>query len=147
MAGVQQGGCKKEPGRQLSRIGEHWEKGGASDTRHVSDDLKADLEYFGAGIEALPVRFRGVDKNEFEVLAMFVPAFKLFARCATQWRVGGMGEEVGLDYNIAFAIMDRKAVDPTDQLDLLDQLRLIETGYLNSRRKRRTRERRRVGRK
>lgn len=83
----------------------------------------------------LPPWLLGRDDNEFEVYAVNVPAFELWSRMATQWRVAGMGGEIGLDYAVAFGIMDRMCMDLPDQLTLLDRLRYIEGGYLEYRNK------------
>lgn len=70
-------------------------------------------------------------ETDFEVYAINVPAFQLWERLQTQWRVGGIaGGEVGLDYTVAAWIMSHMKPPPEDPLDLLDQLRLIESGYL-----------------
>ncbi|HBX36218.1 MAG TPA: hypothetical protein DEG76_02465 [Pseudohongiella sp.] len=92
--------------------------------------LAGDLAFFGAGRNALPAWMLEEAESDFEVYAVNVPAFQLWERLQTQWRVGGLVGETGLDYGVAFQIMDRMRPVPEDPLQLLDQLRLIESGYL-----------------
>jgi len=42
------------------------------------------------------------------------PVVQLWLRVQTQWRVGGMGGAVGLDYPAVFAVMDRLRIDDND---------------------------------
>ena len=92
-------------------------------------EMAGDLAYFGAGRDALPKWMREEAETDFEVYLQKVPAYEHWERMFTQWRVAGFGDEIGLDYNTAFAIMDRMQVEMDEQLQLLDQLRLIESGY------------------
>lgn len=102
-------------------------------------EIDHDLAFFGAGRDALPAWMRPEDRNDIEIYATNVAAFQLWERMWTQWRTGGLGGEVGLDYAVAFGIMDRMQVDQHDQLELLDQLRLIESGYLSQVKKKKPR--------
>ena len=60
-------------------------------------------------------------------------ALKLFLRLETQWRVGLSGL-VGLDYNVAYSMMDRMGLSGERQDELITQLSFIEAGYLEARR-------------
>lgn len=94
-------------------------------------EMAGDLAFFGASHDALPQWMREDAEADFEVYLRNVPAYELWERMFTQWRVAGFGDELGLDYNTAFSIMDRMQVDLDDQLELLDRLRLIESGYIS----------------
>ena len=91
--------------------------------------MAGDLSFFGATKDALPLWMREDAETDFDVYEQNCTAYELWERMFTQWRVSGFGEELGLDYNTAFLIMDRMLVEFESQLELLDKLRLIESGY------------------
>lgn len=72
--------------------------------------------------------------QDFYLLKEHWDAWELYSRMRTQWRGAGMGV-IGLDYTVAFQIMDRLGVSTDDQLERLDQLQLIENGILVERQK------------
>lgn len=53
------------------------------------------------------------------------PAIHLFTQVSTQWRTGASGP-VGLDYNVVFHVLDRKALAPDDYDDMMGSIRIIE---------------------
>lgn len=65
----------------------------------------------------------------FEVWPDNWPALSLFQRLRTQWRVGP-GGAYGLDYDTALNLMPRMQVKPDEELDLLDDLRVMESAAL-----------------
>lgn len=79
-----------------------------------------------AGIRSRPSLFR---RPEIELWPEHAPAFELFTRNSTQWRVGA-GGPVGLDYTVIYADMDLHAIDRGQQRDLMDLLRQIERAAL-----------------
>lgn len=54
-----------------------------------------------------------------------VPAFNLFRRNHTQWRVGA-GGPIGLDYGTLYHDMDRQEIPMAEQREIMDVLRIIE---------------------
>lgn len=58
-----------------------------------------------------------------------VPAFTLFTRNYTQWRVGA-GGPIGLDYGVLYHDLDRQEVSRADQHEIMDVLRIIERAAL-----------------
>lgn len=74
---------------------------------------------------------KSTDLNEFEVMLDNVPAFRVFRRCQTQWRVN-FGSLLGLDYNIVFHVMDLLQIPPEQKLDCLDRISAIESGYIKA---------------
>jgi len=113
----------------LIEIGRFW---AGDDGGGDPDALADELAEFGApdSIRAQLVE-RQRQQREFGVLPENWDACQLFQRLATQWRVG-MAGPVGLDYNTAFGLMDRRGYDYPRQDELLDQLRLIERGALQA---------------
>jgi hypothetical protein len=57
------------------------------------------------------------------------PAFQLFSRMSTQWRVG-MNGPIGLDYNVVFHEIERAGTTGEDYDDLLASIRTIEGAAL-----------------
>jgi hypothetical protein len=66
----------------------------------------------------------------FEVWPENWPAWCLYARVSTQWRVGGMGSYIGLDYNPLFILMQAMGLQGDDYLNMFDDIRAIERGAL-----------------
>lgn len=58
------------------------------------------------------------------------PAFELFLRVQTQWRVGLAGY-TGLDYVALYPLIDRAATTPQHWDQLLDDLRVMESEVLD----------------
>ncbi|ADP17337.1 hypothetical protein AXYL_04017 [Achromobacter xylosoxidans A8] len=79
-----------------------------------------------AGLRFRPSLFK---RPAVEVWADLAPAFDLFARNHTQWRVGA-GGPVGLDYNALYSDMDRRGVDLAQQDEIMGTLRSIERAAL-----------------
>ncbi len=60
------------------------------------------------------------------------PAWELFVRVSTQWRIGGAGA-VGLDYGAVYPLIDRHHARSSDEwLDMLDDIRCIEGAALDA---------------
>lgn len=67
----------------------------------------------------------------FEVMPDNWPAWLLFVRCATQWRVAPMGGYIGLDYAAVDLVAKLGGVRrQRERFELLDDLRMIEAGAL-----------------
>ena len=58
------------------------------------------------------------------------PAWALFVTVSTQWRTAGMGSYIGLDYGPLFIVMDRQGLQGQAWLDMLDDIRTIESAAL-----------------
>ncbi|UDG74220.1 DUF1799 domain-containing protein [Achromobacter sp. 77] len=58
-----------------------------------------------------------------------VPAFNLFTRNYTQWRVG-TGGPIGLDYGVLFHDLDRQELSRAEQQEIMDDVRIIERAAL-----------------
>ena len=54
----------------------------------------------------------------------------LFCRVSTQWRTGGMGGYIGLDYTPIFKVMDMDGLTGQDWQNAFDDLRAIEAAAL-----------------
>lgn len=69
----------------------------------------------------------------FEVMHGNWPAYRLFCRLDTQWRyVQGIasGGATGLDYTAVESVMNMRNIRPSRRPRLLDDLQLIEKGFL-----------------
>lgn len=53
------------------------------------------------------------------------PSIELFNQLSTQWRTGP-GGAVGLDYNVFFHELDRRALSPHEYDEMMAAIRLIE---------------------
>lgn len=69
--------------------------------------------------------------HEYEVWPENWPAIKLFLSLQTQWRTGGMGGYIGLDYNVLFARLDRLKLSDQDHEWMFDDIRTIESEALS----------------
>lgn len=67
-------------------------------------------------------------------------AVNLFCRLGTQWRVGGMGELVGLDYAAVYPLLDRLQLEPVAWEALLDDVQMLEAEALETRAEAREKE-------
>jgi hypothetical protein len=63
-----------------------------------------------------------------EILPECWPAVELFVACSTQWRVGGMGVPIGLDYAGVRAAMALSRVRPSREL--FEDVRVMERAAL-----------------
>jgi hypothetical protein len=53
-------------------------------------------------------------------------AYNLFHGLSTQWRIGGMGGPVGLDFLVAYRRMDRMNLSPEEYDHLDNDLQIME---------------------
>lgn len=58
------------------------------------------------------------------------PAWLLFDRMSTQWRVG-MAGPIGLDYNVLFRFLDRMHLDERDYDQMLHDISVLEQASLS----------------
>ncbi len=58
------------------------------------------------------------------------PAWTLFDRVSTQWRVGMRGA-IGLDYCAIYPVMKRMRLSGEDWLQMLDDIRAMEAAALD----------------
>lgn len=63
------------------------------------------------------------------------PAWALFCSVCTQWRTGGMGSYIGLDYGPLFTLMDRQGLTGPDWQHMFDDVRVLEGAALDQIRK------------
>lgn len=59
------------------------------------------------------------------------PAFEVFHRLQTQWRVGGVGP-TGLDYNVLFVLLDRKRLNDEDFDQFVADIQVMEFAALEA---------------
>jgi hypothetical protein len=59
------------------------------------------------------------------------PAFLLYVSIQTQWRTGGMGGRIGLDYGVLFHRMDRMKLSDEKYEQLFEDVKHIEAGALS----------------
>ena len=57
-------------------------------------------------------------------------AFSLMMKISTQWRVAPMGGYVGIDYNVAIAVMNRMGLSDDEWNEMLDDLAVMEAAAL-----------------
>jgi hypothetical protein len=67
--------------------------------------------------------------EDYEVLPENWQTVMLFLACQTQWRTGGMGGVVGLDYNVVFKMMQVYKVE--DERQQLEDLQIMEGAVLS----------------
>ena len=67
----------------------------------------------------------------FEVWPENWPAFALFCKVQSQWRVGAAGA-TGLDYTPLLALMDRMKLSDEDHDDLFDDVQTLERSALDA---------------
>jgi hypothetical protein len=65
-----------------------------------------------------------------EVWPELWPAWVLFNRMSTQWRVG-MGGVSGLDYNVLFRFLDRMRLSDSDYDQMLADISVLEDTALS----------------
>lgn len=66
---------------------------------------------------------------DYEVWPECWEAVQMFLRCQTQWRIGGMGGAVGLDYGAVAWLFRLHEVK--DQRALLEDLQVMEAAVLD----------------
>lgn len=69
------------------------------------------------------------EPEDYEVLPENWQTVMLFLACQTQWRTGGMGGVVGLDYNVVFKMMQVYKVK--DERQQLEDLQIMEGAVLS----------------
>ncbi len=69
--------------------------------------------------------FREDDLEHVEVWPENWPAFSLFTRVQTQWRLGP-GGATGLDYLVVMRLLDRMSLSDTDYDLWFDDIRVME---------------------
>lgn len=69
------------------------------------------------------------EPDDYEVLPENWQTVMLFLACQTQWRAGGMGGVVGLDYNVVFKMMQVYKVE--DERQQLEDLQVMEGAVLS----------------
>lgn len=62
----------------------------------------------------------------YDVWPENAPAVELFLAIQTQWRSSASGGVLGLDYGVAFSVMDLKGIKRGDRLDTLAGLQIME---------------------
>jgi hypothetical protein len=59
-------------------------------------------------------------------------AWDIFTCVSTQWRTGGMGSYVGLDYGPMFVLMEKRGLKKQEWLEVFDDVRVIEAQALET---------------
>jgi hypothetical protein len=59
----------------------------------------------------------------------------LFCQLHTQWRIGGTGNRMGLDYGPLFELMTRQGLQGQDWQDMFDDIQTLEAAALEQIRK------------
>ncbi|TQJ97325.1 DUF1799 domain-containing protein [Achromobacter sp. SLBN-14] len=75
------------------------------------------------------LRLTDFPRPRAELWPEHVPAFNLFTRNYTQWRVGA-GGPIGLDYGVLYHDLDRQELPRAEQQEIMDVLRIIERAAL-----------------
>jgi hypothetical protein len=105
----------------------------------VKDERLDDLQAMGASpadIELiLQINSLKTEPTDYEVLPENWQTVMLFLACQTQWRTGGMGGVVGLDYNVVFKMMQVYKIE--DEKQQLEDLQIMEGAVLSKIAKRR----------
>lgn len=74
------------------------------------------------------------DFEPFEVWPENWPAFALFSKLSTQWRVG-MNGATGLAYSSVFGLIDRLGLPPDEQEAMFDDIQRMELAALDEMKK------------
>jgi hypothetical protein len=95
----------------------------------VKDERAQDLKALGLPDEQISKIVPPAPQNDdFEVLEENWESVQFFLQCQTQWRVGGMGGVIGLDYSaIAFLFSIYK---PKKKHRIMQDLQLMEKTVL-----------------
>ncbi|MDH1522538.1 DUF1799 domain-containing protein [Achromobacter mucicolens] len=75
------------------------------------------------------MKLRFFSRPTAELWQEHVPAFNLFTRNYTQWRVGA-GGPIGLDYGVLYQDLDRQELSKAEQQEIMGVLRIIERAAL-----------------
>ena len=95
------------------------------------NSIEEDLAAFGATEEEIAAWSKERKKEEeFAVLPENWQAVLCFMRLATQWRLGPMGQRVGLDYPAIQPVLDLMGITPDP--DLFDSLQILEAAALEA---------------
>ncbi len=83
------------------------------------------------------MRAAGFEPEDYETDPVDVwpenwPAWDLFCMVSTQWRTGGMGSYIGLDYGPLFVVMNRLDLKDEAWLAMLNDIRVIEAEALDT---------------
>ncbi len=83
------------------------------------------------------MRAAGFEPEDYETDPVDVwpenwPAWDLFCMVSTQWRTGGMGSYIGLDYGPLFVVMDRRGIKDDDWIAVFSDIRVIEAEALDT---------------
>lgn len=105
--------------KKLIDAGAYW-----ATSRSGRDSTKEDNEWLG-----LPENYGTTANDDFEVYPENWDALQAFIACATQWRVSGMGDRLGLDYSSLKTVLDFEHPQAKHKT-LFHQVRLIEQGAL-----------------
>jgi len=70
-------------------------------------------------------------EEEAEVWPENWPAYQLFTRMITQWRIG-MGGRAGMDYLVLFSLLDRQGLSGDDWQQMFDDIRAMEEAALSA---------------
>lgn len=104
-------------GKKLTGAAQYWLRGS------VQDDTQDDAKAFGI---VLP-EVKSEDDN-YEVWEEHWDAVMVFLRCQTQWRMGGMGGPVGLDYGAVEWVI--RLYEISEPRAVLEDLQVIEGAVL-----------------
>lgn len=96
------------------------------------DEAAADMEKFGAPPELIDeMRQAHEEVAEFEVLPENWPTLRAWLAVQTQWRFGGMGTPVGLDYTAVDVAMRRLGMADDDG-EIFAGLQVMEIAALGA---------------
>ena len=109
--------------KKLADAGYHWATSGSQQDKQELED-----EFASAGIE-LPDRFKNDDKD-FVVFYDAQTALEIFFAVQTQWNYS-MDGITGLNYQSVIAVIGLYA-KKQNRLDLLHEIRAIESGFLKA---------------
>jgi hypothetical protein len=83
------------------------------------DGLAEDSEYFN-----LPESWLNRGDSQITVNFECWPAFELFQKCTTQWRLSPMGDRMGLDYSAVIALAGVYGIADPETIDYIRNLEL-----------------------
>ncbi|MDI3259472.1 MAG: DUF1799 domain-containing protein [Sinobacteraceae bacterium] len=90
--------------------------------------MRADLELAGAPADYIERACAVEEPVEIEVMHECRHAVEVFLACQTQWRVGGMGGLLGLDYSAVDTVM--RILRTPDRPETFAGVRVIERAVL-----------------
>ncbi|WP_058022042.1 DUF1799 domain-containing protein [Pseudohongiella spirulinae] len=119
--------------KKLIEAGEYWAS--ASPRAKNTDGLEADFDQFGLSQELREQILADTDPQtidqDFVVLAENAEALDVFMFCQSQWRTS-MSGLIGLDYTAVIAVIALRYKKRKTQRDLLESVRLVESGALGA---------------